>query len=203
MKLGNSKGNNVGKKYFMRGRDDHHEPAQANREKADVFNRWFVENRQQLINFIIGKYAYDEDTFSTTYIRMCEKLLYTDLTIEDYSAYFHRSYYTNYVLLRTQEARCVPLLIEHKLEAHHDNPYERERMQWQLESDVFDYVYRRYSLQEYEIFRMYISLKPAINYHTLEKITHIKAHNIQRMVSKILADIRSNKAMAARYREIK
>jgi len=203
MKLGNSKGNNKGKKYYMRARDGQKEPKPANKKRADEFSLWFGQNYRQLINFLISKNSYDDDVFNNTYIRMTEKLLYTSQKIDDYKAYFHRSYYTNYILDKTQEARYVPLPVHANLEAHHTNPYERERMQTILELDIFDYVYNRYEIREFELFKMYISLKPAINYHSLSQITHLQTHYIQRVISKILADIRSNKELLSRYNEIK
>ncbi|MBB4037015.1 hypothetical protein GGR21_002929 [Dysgonomonas hofstadii] len=202
MKLGNSKGNNTGKKYHIRKRDEQKEPKPANQKRAEEFNKWFAENYQLLINFLISKNSYDEDVFNATYIRMSEKLLFTGEKIDDYRAYFHRSYYTNYILDKTRESRYVPLPSYTNLEAHHSNPYEREWMQTKLELDIFDYVYDRYELREFELFKMYISLKPAINYHTLAQITHVQVHNIQRIVSRILSDIRSNKELVGRYKEI-
>ncbi|MBK5722539.1 hypothetical protein JGH11_16820 [Dysgonomonas sp. Marseille-P4677] len=203
MKLGNSKGNNTGKKYFMRGRDDQHEPKHEHRKAADRFNVWFSNNFQQIINFLISKGSYDEDVFSQTYMRISEKVLYTGAEIKDYKAYFSRSYYTNYIQDKANENfNMVPLPVYDTFEAHHSNPYERERMQTQLEIDVFDYVYSRYRLDEFELFKMYISLKPAINYHTLAEITHLQVHNIQRIVSKILTDIRGNKVLVNKYKEI-
>mgnify|MGYP000846025703 CR=1 FL=1 len=204
MRLGNSKGNNRGKKYFMRGRDDQHEPKPEHREAANRFNIWFAKNYQQIVNFLISKGSYDEDVFSQTYIRISEKILYTGAEVKDYKAYFSRSYYTNYIQDKASENfNEVPLPAYDTFEAHHSNPYERERMQTQLEIEVFDYVYSRYKLDEFELFKMYISLKPAINYHTLAEITHLQVHNIQRIVSKILTDIRANKMLVNRYREIR
>ncbi|WP_029902215.1 hypothetical protein [Prevotella sp. 10(H)] len=202
MKLGNSNGNNTGKKYFIRGRDDQKEPKPENRRKADKFNEWFACNQQKLANFLIGKYSYDEDVFYNTFMRISEKILYTGMSISDYKAYFHRSYFTNYIQDSEKESRYIAMPAYSNLEAHHSNPYEKERMQAQLESDIFDYVYHRYELREFELFKMYISLKPAINYHTLADITKIQAHNIQRIVSKILTDIRGNKVLVNRYRDI-
>ncbi|MDR1503682.1 MAG: hypothetical protein LBT43_14645 [Prevotella sp.] len=203
MKLGNSNGNNTGKKYFIRGRDDRDEPQPAHRKKADEFNRWFTENHQSLVNFLIGKYAYNEDVFYTTYMRISEKILYSGMIVKDYKAYFHRSYFTNYIQDSEKESRYVAIPVHHRLEAHHSNPHEHERMQTKLEDDIFDYVYRRYDLREFELFKMYITLKPAVNYHTLAAITHVQAHKIQRIVSRILTDIRSNKVLVGRYREVR
>lgn len=203
MKLGNSNGNNLGKKYFMRGRDDQHEPKPEHVKAAARFNNWFSENFQLLVNFLIAKGSYDEDVFSQTFMRISEKILYTGCTIKDYKAYFHRSYYTNYIQNKASENfDVVPLPAYDAFEAHHSNPYERERLQTQLEIDIFDYVYSRYQLNEFELFKMYISLKPAINYHSLAEITHLRVHNIQRIISKILTDIRSNKKLVNRYKEI-
>lgn len=203
MRLGNSKGNNTGKKYYIRGRDDRHEPKPEHRKAAECFNTWFADNYKKIINFLISKGSYDEDVFSYTYMRISEKILYTGAHIKDYRAYFSRSYYTNYIQDKASENfKLVPLPTYDTLEAHHSNPYERERMQTQLEIDIFDYVYSRYKLDEFELFKMYISLKPAINYHTLSEITHLQVHNIQRVISKILTDIRANKVLVNKYKEI-
>lgn len=203
MKLGNSNGNNTGKKYFMRRRADQKEPTIENREKAMEFNKWFEKNHQQEANFLISKCNYDEDVFNTTYLRISEKILYTGANIQDYKSYFHRSYYTNYIQDKVKENRYGPLPTYDCYEAHHSNPYETERNQMKLENDVFDYVYFNYTLREFELFKMYISLKPAINYHTLSDITHVPAHQIQRIVSKILVDIRGNKKLVDQYREVR
>ncbi len=203
MKLGNSKGNNTGKKYFVRKGKEFKEPKPANSNKAAKFNEWFSVNCRQLMDFLISKNTHDDDVFNTTYIRIVEKLLYTNESIDDYKAYFFRSYYTNYILERTRESRFVPMAFGNNLEAHHDNPYERERMQTQLEIDIFEYVYKHYQLKEFELFKMYITLKPAINYKTLSAITHVQKHNIQRIISRILSDIRSNTELVNRFKEIK
>ncbi|MDU1892237.1 MAG: hypothetical protein E6767_16255 [Dysgonomonas sp.] len=203
MKLGNSNGNNTGKKYFMRQRDSHKEPSAQNRKKAEQFNAWFAENYQQEANFLILKCTYDEDVFNTTYMRISEKILFSGIEIEDYKSYFHRSYYTNYIQDRMKENRYGPMPAYDCFEAHHANPHERERNQLILELDIFDYVYNRYELQEFELFKMYISLKPAVNYHTLAEITLVPAHKIQRIISKILMDIRGNKSLVNRYKEVR
>lgn len=203
MKLGNSKGNNTGKKYFLRADIGNEEPTAENVDKAMLFNEWFADSCQSLINFLIGQNTYDEDTFNNTFLRISEKILYTGADLKDYKAYFHRSYYTNFIQTRMAESRYTSMPQYDTYEAHHSNPYERERMQLQLELDVFDYVYKKYELKEFELFKMYVNLKPAINYQTLAALTHIKAHSIQRIISTILTDVRSNKKLAGRYREVK
>ncbi|NDV79319.1 hypothetical protein [Dysgonomonas sp. 511] len=204
MKLGNSKGNNTGKKYFVRSHSEKQQKiSDANRAKADDFNQWFAANYDHLRNFLIGQNSFDEDAFSYTFMRISEKLLFTGADVNDYKAYFCRSYYTNYIQGRIAADRYVAMPRHDSFEAHHTNPYERERQQVQLELDVFDYVYQHYALKEFELFKLYVSLKPAINYHTLADLTHIKVHTIQRIISGILTDIRSNKKLMERYREVK
>lgn len=203
MRLGNSNGNNKGKKYLMRSKlNTSQEPAQENKNKAERFNQWFEKNYQNVINFLISKYSFHEDVFYNTYIRMAEQLLYTDTTINDYKGYFIRSYFTNHIQEQVSEKRYVALPSGDRIAAHHHNPYERERMQLDLENEIFNYVYNRYDLREFELFKMYVTLKPAINYHSLSAITHIKTHVIQRIVSTILSDIRANKKLLDRYKTI-
>lgn len=202
MKLGNSNGNNKGKKYFLRRNCIGMQPSEENREKADIFGEWFAKNIDVLTNFLKLKLCFDEDVFGTTFLRMYEKILFTGMEVKDYKAYFHRSYYTNYIQDRTHENRYGdPLLYDNRIDSSRDAE-EVERLQMTLENDVFNYVYEHYTLQEFELFKMYISLKPAINYYTLAEITNIKAYTIQRIISKITRDIRSNKQFVERYYEV-
>ncbi|MDH6309323.1 DNA-directed RNA polymerase specialized sigma24 family protein [Dysgonomonas sp. PFB1-18] len=203
MRLGNSNGNNKGKKYLKRGKGNMPEPKPAHRKMAQQFNDWFEEGMQEIINYLVYKEAYNEDVFNETYIRIYEKILYAGLSIKDYKAYYYRSYYTNYIQNKIAEDRYVSMPPFANLEAHHGNPHERERQQLMLENEVFDYVHRYYDRHEFELFKMYISLKPAVNYHTLAEITHIQAHSIQRIVSKILKDLRSNQKLVNKYKEVR
>lgn len=202
MKLGNNNGNNRGKKYFLRKNYANIQPTNENRNKADVFGEWFTDNINALTNFLKMKLCYDEDVFATTFMRMYEKILFTSMDVKDYKAYFHRSYYTNYIQNRIHEKRYGdPLLYDNRIDSTRDAK-ELEYLQMMLENDVFNYVYEHYALHEFEVFKMYVSLKPAINYQTLATITNIKAYTIQRIISKIMQDIRKNKKFVERYSEI-
>ena len=202
MKLGNSNGNNTGKKYFLRRNCIGIQPTDKNRDKADVFGEWFVKNTNILVNFLKLKLCFDQDVFNTTFLRMYEKILFTGMDVKDYKAYFHRSYYTNYIQDRSHENRYGnPLPYDNRIDSA-CNAKEMEKLQIMLENDIFDYVYKNYSVQEFELFKMYITLKPAVNYHTLAEITKIKAYTIQRIVSKITRDIRSQKHFVERYYEV-
>ena len=79
---------------------------------------------------------------------------------------------------------------------------EIEAKQSKLESDIMQYVYDNYDIRDFELFKMYISLKPAINYTSLSEITGVKAHNIQRAISRIKKGVLANKEFAERRREL-
>lgn len=202
MKLGNNNGQNKGKIYFLRRDMETIVPTEANRKAAEKFSQWFVETHDAIRNFLIMKMSFEEDVFSNTYLRIYEKILFTGAKIKDYRAYFHRSYYTNYIQDRMHERRYAdPMIYDNRSDTDYD--YEAlERRQIILETDVFDYVYERYKVKEFELFKMYISLKPAINYNTLSEITGLKTHAIQHIISKILMDIRNNKELMHRYRTL-
>ncbi|MFV0468490.1 MAG: hypothetical protein ACK5MK_06140, partial [Dysgonomonas sp.] len=63
-------------------------------------------------------------------------------------------------------------------------------------------VYANYDLREFELFKMYVSLKPAVNYDSLSEITQVKAYSIQRIVSKIKKDIQENQDFFRRWKEV-
>lgn len=79
---------------------------------------------------------------------------------------------------------------------------EQEAKQKKLESDIFGYIYNNYNIRDFELFKMYITLKPAVNYLSLSNITGLKAHNIQRTISKIKKDIRHNREFDKRCKEV-
>ena len=202
MKLGNSNGNNRGKKYLMRNKEMPTEILPENETKFNQFAQWFESMNDTLVNFLKYKECFDEDVYYYTFLRMSEKILYTGLELKDKKAYFHRAYYTNYVQSREQGNRFCSLGAYDQIDTRSNNAVERERKQTILEEDIFTYIYNEYDLREFELFKMYINLKPAINYQILSEITTLPVHVIQRIISKILKDIRSNKKFVLRYREI-
>jgi len=202
MKLGNSNGNNRGKKYLMRNKEMPAIITPENRKKFDSFTQWFESMDKTLINFLKYKECFDEDVYYYTFLRMGEKILYSGLELKDKKAYFHRAYYTNYIQSREQGNRFCSLGAYDQIDSRPNNAAEREKRQIMLEEDIFTYVYDNYTLKEFELFKMYINLKPAINYQNLSDITKLQVHVIQRIISKILKDIRSNRKFLARYREI-
>lgn len=198
MRLGNSNGNNKGKKYLRKAEVD-----LVYAMKADEFNSWMTDHYHQVMQFLKDKNIYEADVFSDTYEKMYEKIFYSGMIGDDYRGYFQRAYYTNYINNRVQNNRYIELW-ENYDKDDLDNEYfaELEAKHSQLEKDIMEYIYLNYRIREYEIFKMYINLKPAINYHSLAEITGMKYHHIQSIVAKIKSDVQRNKEFALRRNEL-
>lgn len=201
MRLGNSKGNNTGKKYIMRDKLGK-EPAPEGASKAFQFSNWFTKTYTSLACELKGKLIFDDDTLSETFLRIYENILYTAMDLQDYRSYFMRSYFTNYVQASMKNNRYCSLPIYYDRADNATYSMEMEMQQKKLEEDIFTYVYERYDVREFELFKMYVSLKPAVNYYILADITKLKAHQIQATVSKIKKDIRRNKVFVQRRKEL-
>lgn len=203
MKLGNSNGNNKGKKYFVRGRDDQ-DLDMVYAEKAEKFAKWFSKNMMAAKVQLLGKGNYDDDAFNETYLRIYEIILFTGREIRDYASYFHRAYFTNVIQDATKGNRYCELYPNYDTVEEDDVDFfeEIEAKNKMLGDDIMSYVYDRYAIQEFEIFKMYINLKPAVNYHALARMTDSKYHVIQRMISKIIQDVKENQHFVMRRRDV-
>lgn len=201
MRLGNSKGNNKGKKYFMRGGNSLI-PVKGGEESADKFKCWFEKAYPSLVRELRQKSIYDEDAMNDTYLKIWENLMYSGLRILDFRSYFMRSFYTNLMNTTIRGNRYCEMTPGYD-EADAGSTYDLdlERRQQKLELDIFDYVYDKYSVREFELFKMYMCLKPAVNYGVLSEITALKTHQIQFTISKIKKDLCRHKEFLVRRRE--
>ncbi len=201
MRLGNSNGNNRGKRYFVRGRDDQNLDV-VYAEKAEHFAEWFSKNMIAQKTQLLNKNTYNDDAFNETYLRIYEIVMFTGREIRDYASYFHRAYFTNLIQLATQGNRYCELYPNYDVEEDVDADLLEavEVKNRLLSDDIMSYVYDRYDLKEFEIFKMYINLKPAVNYHSLAKMTNCKYHVIQRMISRIIQDVKENQQFVVRRR---
>jgi hypothetical protein len=198
MILGNSRGNNRGKKYLKKDKVD-----DVYADSAELFNTWFSENYNSLVSSIKDRYIYDEDVFHETYKNIYEKILFLSFDGDGFLPYFLRSYYTNRILNECKESLYCELLPNADKEDIDPEYYsDMEENQKKLETDILNYIYLNYNIREFELFKMYTGLKPAVNYSTLAGITGISRHKIQRVISKIKKDIRSNKDFSKRRRDI-
>lgn len=188
MKLGNSGANNKGKKYIKI------KPGAVvtleNQNKADNFKKWFGSSYPRLQTELINKDTYDEDVLNDTFLRIYDKIQFGGLEIADYKAYFHRAFFTNFMQINIQSSQCNTVSLDNydKIDEV-ENDEELIKSKCKLENDIFDFVYSRYPIHEFELFKMYVRLKPAINYADLSAITSISQSRISEIISKIRRDI--------------
>lgn len=197
MRLGNSGANNKGKKYIKIKPGAVATP--QNQEKADQFKQWFGNTYTRLQTELINKDTYDEDILNDTFLRIYDKIRFGGLEIANYKAYFHRAFFTNFMqqTINLSQGTTTSLDNHDKID---DNESDAEliAIKANLESDIFHYVYQKYSLHEFELFKMYMSLKPAINYAQLAQITNISASRISEIISKIRKDVCRQKDFISR-----
>jgi len=195
MILGNSNGNNKGKKYF---KEKDKCPSECFPVKAKHFSDWFVVNIRPLQVQLFNKYKHpaNEDVFNETYLRIYERIYYTGFKIADYKSYFCRAFYTNHIQELTKTNRYAELDSAVSFSGEDTNEDEEiERKYTRLEEDIFDYVYRHFEIREYEIFKMYMRLKiqgKNMTYHVLADIIRneeYKVHDIQAIISKIKKEV--------------
>ncbi len=188
MRLGNSGANNKGKKYIKIKPGDVATP--ENQLKADTFKEWFGSFYTRLQTELINKDTYDEDVLNDTFLRIYDKILFGGLDIADYKAYFHRAFFTNFMQINIQTSQSIttPLDNQDKIDDS-ESDEELIRTKWELENDIFDFVYSKYPIHEFELFKMYVRLKPAINYADLSGMTSLSQSRISEILSKIRRDI--------------
>lgn len=198
MILGNSNGRNKGKKYLKKDKVD-----LVYAKEAESFNSWISKRYRKLVSFLQEKGVFDKDVFHETYKNIYEKILYSGIEGSDYTPYFMRAYYTNFTLDKKKESRFCELLPNtDKEDIHTEYSAELEEKGIRLESDIMNHIYVSYDIREFELFKMYITLKPAVSYSTLSEITGIRIHKVQRIISKIKKDIQDNIEYSRRMEDI-
>lgn len=197
MRLGNTAGKNKGKKYLkITGNEV---ITVENQAKADHFKYWFGQNFSKLRGELIQKDTLDDDIMNETFLRIHDKIIYGGLVIKDYKAYFHRAFFTNYMQVIIDLSKGILSSmdgIDTTDDSEDDAPMIATKIR--LENDIFDYIYDKYSVRDFELFKMYVTLKPAINYEILSTMTNISKSRISETISKIRRDIRSNKVFMIR-----
>ena len=197
MRLGNSGANNKGKKYIKIKPGAVATP--ENQKKADKFKDWFGKTYTRLQTELINKDTYNEDILNDTFLRIYDKIRFGGLEIVNYKAYFHRAFFTNFMQETINQSQGITTSLEnHDKIDDTENDTELIAFKADLENDIFHYVYQRYSLHEFELFKMYMSLKPAINYTELSNITNISLSRISDIISKIRKDVCKQKDFTLR-----
>lgn len=189
MRLGNSGSNNKGKKYIKIKPGAVATP--ENQIKADLFKTWFGQWYTRLQIELLRKDTYDEDILNDTFMRIFDKIRFGGLEIKDYKAYFHRAFFTNFMqkVINNNQGTTTSLEYNHDQVDDSESDEEIIQIKTALEHDIFEYVLQRYPIREFELFKMYVRLKPAINYEELSGITALSVSRISEIISKIRRDI--------------
>lgn len=158
--------------------------------KAEGFNSWFQKNYSWLEQYLKNKNRYDGGIFSDTYLKIYENILFRGGEVGNYKGLFLTAYFRNLLNSKVYHNRFIelPTHLEDELE---ETEYQ-ESKESKISEKIFEFVYSFYPLKEYEIFKMYINLQPAINYESLSKIVNIGYWTLFRIVSRIKKNIASN-----------
>lgn len=200
--LGNSKGGNKGKKYFIRKNATEDMITVESQTSANNFVSWFVNVclsiQREIKQKTNGKI--DEDIFNDTYLKMHEIILYTNLQIKDHRGYFMRAYYTNITQKAILETRCVAFdmtMIETPPSEANIIAFEQEYKE--VVNKVFNEARQFLSYSEYDIFHGFIKWKEKQegkaggSIEDYSRIVKVKPCVIQRVFSKGRKHLSANK----------
>lgn len=218
MILGNSLKQNTGKKYITKNTIKPITP--ENQLKADEFKEWFGLNYNLLVEEQKRKQTLNEDILIDTFFKLYHKQQQQG-NIEDYKSYFCRAYFTNYFQNNIKEEKkkqnhIYLNLIDKEYEDSfntldvipiEDNEDKERTIEIQNNTDkllteTFQYITNKYSMQEFELFRMYMFLKPHISYKKLSDITNLSIKYISQTISTIKKDIQDNQELISKRKKL-
>lgn len=218
MILGNSLKQNKGKKYITKNTTKEVTP--ENQLKADEFKEWFGNNYNLLVEEQTRKQTLNEDILIDTFFKLYHKQQQQG-NIEDYKSYFCRAYFTNYFQNNIKEEKkkqnhIYLNLIDKEYEDSfntldvlplEDNEDRERTIEIQtntdkLLTDTFQYITNKYSMQQFELFRMYMFLKPHISYKKLSDITNLSIKYISQTISTIKKDIQDNQELISKRKRL-
>lgn len=218
MILGNSLKQNKGKKYITK--NTLKEVSPENQIKADDFKEWFSNQYNLLVAEQKRKQTLNEDVLIDTFFKLYKKQQQQG-NIEDYKSYFSRAYFTNYFQNNIKEEKkkqnhIYLNLIDKEyedsfntldvipIEDNDDKERELEILNKtdELLTETFQYITDKYTIQQFELFRMYMFLKPHISYKKLSDITNLSIKYISQTISTIKKDIQDNQELIAKRKKI-
>lgn len=198
MLLFNRNKTNKGKKYIKKSSVD-----AVFAIEAENFNEWFSANCEKIKNYLTTRKSLDSDSFTECYLKMYENILFKGTEIKDYRSYFVRAYYTLLMVNKAGQNILCELQSYHDKETTDPDVFnETENAHKELEEKIMNYVYKNYPIQHFEIFKMYVNLKPNISYKKLSTIIKLKEGTIKNIVSNIRKDISNNKSFTSKRKEI-
>lgn len=218
MILGNSLKQNKGKKYITK--NTLKEVSPENQIKADEFKEWFGSQYNILVAEQQRKQTLNEDILIDTFFKLYNKQQQSG-DIEDYKSYFSRAYFTNYFQNNIKEEKkkqnhIYLNLIDKEyedsfntldiipIEDNDDKERELEKLNKtdELLNETFQYITDKYSMQQFELFRMYMFLKPHISYKKLSDITNLSIKYISQTISTIKKDIQDNQELITKRKKL-
>lgn len=218
MILGNSLKQNTGKKYITK--NTLKEVSPENQIKADEFKDWFGDNYNLLVAEQQRKQTLNEDILIDTFFKLYHKQQQSG-DIEDYKSYFSRAYFTNYFQNNIKEEKkkqnhIYLNLIDKEyednfntldiipIEDNDDKERELEKLNKtdELLNETFQYITEKYTIQQFELFRMYMFLKPHISYKKLSDITNLSIKYISQTISTIKKDIQDNQELITKRKKL-
>ncbi|MBV4152352.1 hypothetical protein [Bacteroides fragilis] len=218
MILGNSLKQNTGKKYITKNTTKEVTP--ENQIKADEFKDWFGDNYNLLVEEQRRKQTLNEDILIDTFFKLYHKQQQQG-NIEDYKSYFCRAYFTNYFQNNIKEEKkkqnhIYLNLIDKEyedsfntldiipIEDNDDKERELEILNKtdELLNETFQYITEKYTIQQFELFRMYMFLKPHISYKKLSDITNLSIKYISQTISTIKKDIQDNQELITKRKKL-
>lgn len=218
MILGNSQKQNTGKKYITKNTTKPITP--ENQLKADEFKNWFGDNYKLLVEEQTRKQTLNEDILIDTFFKLYHKQQQAG-DIEDYKSYFCRAYFTNYFQNNIKEEKkkqnhIYLNLIDKEYEdsfntldilpiedaEDKERELERQNKTDELLNETFQYITDKYTIQQFELFRMYMFLKPHISYKKLSDITNLSIKYISQTISTIKKDIQENQELISKRKRL-
>lgn len=218
MILGNSLKQNKGKKYITK--NTLKEVSLENQLKADEFKEWFGSQYNILVAEQQRKQTLNEDILIDTFFKLYNKQQQSG-DIEDYKSYFSRAYFTNYFQNNIKEEKkkqnhIYLNLIDKEyedsfntldiipIEDNDDKERELEKLNKtdELLTETFQYITEKYTIQQFELFRMYMFLKPHISYKKLSDITNLSIKYISQTISTIKKDIQDNQELISKRKKL-
>lgn len=144
--------------------------------RLDDFNKWMYDNERALSYGLKNRHKYDGDVFNDTYESICDRILFSNIEIKSYYAYFLRSYY-NY-LSREKTSYKITEDIADKADEDAGDIQER----------VFDIIKNDLNEMEAELLNAYIAYT---SYMEVSRQLSLPYHRVRTGLKKIKIKIKN------------
>ena len=120
------------------------------------------------------------------------------------SEYFNGIHFKDDIILDKEYEDSFNTLDIIPIEDNDDKERELEKLNKtdELLSETFQYITDKYTIQQFELFRMYMFLKPHISYKKLSDITNLSIKFISQTISAIKKDIQENQELITKRKKL-